>query len=783
MLSTLRFRLTVFFICLVVFCTVVTSFLAINMAEKLLIKEKVADLEGIITVLDSEIQGDFDLILARQGLLSASQSARVNGLREELQPLVNKVARAYPDMRVAIFSKDLDTEVAYGISLHRHVPIALEKEYPKRKMYDSVEPQVDIQPSIWGNTLHYSQPIIREGRVIGRITVSQLMSQVLSAKRGFRLEITTVTVLVLVLGWIGVFMLSKRVLADIDKIKEWIELLQYDLTVPFPGISGDLGAVALAIEELSTSLYTLQETSRGLAGSLYLAEAVEHALDMVVKVFGAKHCALFLYDPTTQELRVRGAYGLSDEYVQAVRVRLGESISGMVMLTGQPMSSSDLRRDHRKALPQLVRCEGMVSQLSTPLLSRGKGIGVVNVYSKQKHIYSANEITLLSTLANQIALTLENALLFEEMETKATTDRLTGLYNHKHLHEVLSTEMRDAERFDRPLSLLLLDIDHFKNYNDCFGHQAGDSLLKEFAHILRESVRPDDCVGRYGGEEFAVILRDMPVTRAREVAERIRQAVERYPFFGRERQPLGAITVSVGIAQYPLHAGCMEEIVKKADEALYKGKFTGRNKVEVYYSILDQLNGKLNPAEKQNLGEIKTMISVISAKDKYTFGHSERVMEYARSIAIELALPEEEITWITYAAYLHDIGKIEVPWDLLATDKALTGEEWEIIHRHPVWSKNILESIPTLKPTFDMIVHHHEWYNGQGYPRGLKGKEIPLGARILAVADCFDAMTSARQFQEAMTRDKALEEMRHQAGIQFDPELVGVFARIIGPIN
>ncbi len=201
-----------------------------------------------------------------------------------------------------------------------------------------------------------------------------------------------------------------------------------------------------------------------------------------MKVFGAKHCALFLYDPTTQELRVRGAYGLSDEYVQAVRVRLGESISGMVMLTGQPMSSSDLRRDHRKALPQLVRCEGMVSQLSTPLLSRGKGIGVVNVYSKQKHIYSANEITLLSTLANQIALTLENALL----------------------------------------------------------------------------------------------------------------------------------------AQYPLHAGCMEEIVKKADEALYKGKFTGRNKVEVYYSILDQLNGKLNPAEKQNLGEIKTMISVISAKDKYT---------------------------------------------------------------------------------------------------------------------------------------------------------------------
>lgn len=778
-MGTLRYRLTFFYICIILVCTALTSFLAINMAEGVLIKEQISNIEGVIAVLESEIEGDFEFILARRGLTASSKDEQINGLREELQPLVNKVARAYPDMKVTIFSRELNAEVASEESLHRYVYIASQKEPLQSENVDSTKPQVEVRPSVLGKTLYIKTPLIRAGRVIGYITVKHLLTHVFNAKRSFSLQVMVLTILVIFIGWIGLIILSKEVLVDIDKIKAWIERLQYDLTDPFPGVTGDLGIVAQAIEELSTSLYTLQETSRGLAGSLYLEDAIEHALDMVVKVFGAKHCALLLYDSATQELRIRGSYGLSDEYVQAVRIRIGESISGTVLQTGKTMSSSDLNRDRRNALPQLVWSEGMISMLSTPLSSREKCIGVVNVYSKQKYIYSANEITLLSTLANQIALSLENAMLFEEMETRAITDRLTGLYNHKHLHEVLNFELREAERFSRPLSLLLLDIDYFKSYNDSFGHQAGDILLKKIAHILKESVRPDDCVGRYGGEEFVIILKDLSAVRAREVAERIRLAIERYPFAGRERQPMGAVTVSGGIAQYPLHAGGVEEMVKKADEALYKGKFTGRNKIEVYYSVLDTLAGLLNPEEKKYLEEIKTIISVISAKDKYTFGHSERVMEYARAIAVELALPVEEINWITYAAYLHDIGKIEVPWDLLANEQTLTHEDWQLIHRHPVWSKTILETIPTLQPTFDMILHHHEWYNGQGYPKGIKGLEIALGARIIAIGDCFDAMTTTRRFQEAMTREKALAEMRRQAGTQFDPELVEVFIRII----
>lgn len=240
----------------------------------------------------------------------------------------------------------------------------------------------------------------------------------------------------------------------------------------------------------------------------------------------------------------------------------------------------------------------------------------------------------------------------------------------------------------------------------------------------------------------------------------------------------GAITVSVGLAEFPKQADNSESLIKKADEALYKAKFTGRNRAEVYYSVLDELAVQLSEDEKGNLEAIKTMISVISAKDKYTFGHCERVMKYAQTLAKAAGLQQEQVNWIAYAAYLHDVGKIEVPSDLLTKPKSLTDQEWKIIIQHPVWSKKILQAVPSLKPAFDLVLSHHEWYNGQGYPRGLEGEAIPFGARIIAIADSYDAITSNRLFRKALPHREAVAELRRQAGTQFDPNLAELFEQI-----
>lgn len=778
MLGNIKTKLAVFLTCLALLCTVITGAVVMKQAQDVLVAERLAHFREISGYIDRNLAVGFFELPVSGGRGSTLQDSRRAALREMLNPAVEQAVQTHPGVSAVVFSRAENFVVAGAAGEGADGKAANPEEaFVLADFKNTSAARSNLVNKSTGRVLTYYYPIVRAGSNFGVIAVSQALAD--PAGLHYRLSATLIisTLLTVIAGLLGAYYISRQVLADVDNIKRWLERLQYDLTVPFPKVSGDLSEVASAIEEFSASLHTLQETSRSLAGSLYLDEALDNALDMVIRVFGAEYCALLLFDPTTQELRVHGSYGLSEEYVQAARVKLGESISGMVLLTGKPMSSSDLRWDYPKSLPQLVLVEGMLAQLSAPLRSRGKTIGVVNVYSPTTHMYSANEITLLCSLANQIALTLENAKLFEEMETKATTDRLTGLYNHKHLHEMLAAQLKTATE-ECPISLLLLDIDYFKTYNDSFGHQAGDKLLQTFAGILKDSVRPDDFVARYGGEEFAIILRDTPVRLAQEVAERIRGAVERFPFHGRECQMFGAITVSVGLAEFPKQADNSESLIKKADEALYKAKFTGRNRAEVYYSVLDELAVQLSEDEKGNLEAIKTMISVISAKDKYTFGHCERVMKYAQTLAKAAGLQQEQVNWIAYAAYLHDVGKIEVPSDLLTKPKSLTDQEWKIIIQHPVWSKKILQAVPSLKPAFDLVLSHHEWYNGQGYPRGLEGEAIPFGARIIAIADSYDAITSNRLFRKALPHREAVAELRRQAGTQFDPNLAELFEQI-----
>lgn len=366
-----------------------------------------------------------------------------------------------------------------------------------------------------------------------------------------------------------------------------------------------------------------------------------------------------------------------------------------------------------------------------------------------------------------------------ELQVMAITDGLTKLYNHRYFQDCLEKAVVFAREEKQTITLMILDIDHFKYYNDLFGHQAGDRLLEELAQLLIRELGPNDMVARYGGEEFTIILYGSDNQHGMDVAERLRRAVEFFPFPGREQQPEGKITVSIGVASYPENAKTKEELVRLADEALYKAKCCSRNKVELYFSVLDELKQDLDQSEVELVNSIKMLIRIINAKDKYTYGHSERVGRYAVWIAEKMDLPEDEIQTIKMGAFLHDIGKIEISRGVLMKRGPLNEEEFELIKKHPLWGAGIIKAVESLNQTLPLIKFHHERFDGNGYPKGLKGTQIPLHARILAVADSYDAMTSNRPYRKRKTVGEAVEELKKCAGTQFDPEVVEAFLCVL----
>ena len=370
-----------------------------------------------------------------------------------------------------------------------------------------------------------------------------------------------------------------------------------------------------------------------------------------------------------------------------------------------------------------------------------------------------------------------------ELEVMAITDGLTKLYNHRYFQDCLEKAVAIAQLEGNSVTLMMLDIDHFKYYNDLFGHRTGDKLLEELSQLLIRELGPNDMVARYGGEEFTIILYGTDNTNSLQIAEKLRIAVQSFPFPGREQQPEGKITVSIGVASYPENAKTKEELVKLADEALYKAKSFSRNKVELYFSVLDELKQDLNQSEADLLNSTNMLIRIINAKDKYTFGHSERVGRYAVWIAEKMGLPVDEIKTIKIGAFLHDIGKIEIGADVLTKRGRLTEEEFKLIKKHPFWGAGIIRAVDSLKNTLPLIMYHHEKFDGSGYPKGLRGVHIPLHARILSVADSFDAMTSNRPYGKRKTVTKAVEELKRCAGTQFDPDIVKAFLEVLHKQN
>ena len=380
----------------------------------------------------------------------------------------------------------------------------------------------------------------------------------------------------------------------------------------------------------------------------------------------------------------------------------------------------------------------------------------------------------------------------------ATTDGLTGLINRRHFFDILEREVLQVRIKGHSLAVVLFDIDHFKSINDTYGHLNGDVILKQMSQIIKENVYPLDVVARYGGDEFIILMPGTSSYEAFQAIEKIRKIIDQFQWEVDDKQI--SVTTSVGLTA--IDGGDINDaydLVNKADIALYSAKRQGRNCVvcsdesnsalkqeepdnRVYRELQTKVASLTSKISLQALGMISAFTRAMEMRNEdnpYTIRHSENVRIYANAIAEEMQLSAELKQRICIAAMLKDIGEIIIPDNILKKTTTLTKEDWKIIKQHPVAAAKILEPLELFNLELQMIKHHHERFDGTGYPLGLKGKEIPIGARILAVADAFDAITSKHGYKQCRTYNSALKEISCCCGTQFDPDVVKAFCKAI----
>jgi two-component system cell cycle response regulator len=378
---------------------------------------------------------------------------------------------------------------------------------------------------------------------------------------------------------------------------------------------------------------------------------------------------------------------------------------------------------------------------------------------------------VVAVIALMVAVLRERVdRLISRLADAARTDALTGLLNRRGFQELMEVETERALRSSRPLAILVGDLDHFKHLNDRYGHAAGDLALQRFADIASQASRRIDAVARIGGEEFALLLPDTEQHAAYLLAERLRRAVKEPPKSGEGELP----TVSFGVASFPTHAADAAALMHAADQALYAAKAMGRDRSVIYNPevLANVLGGNLEPAAgNEHLSAVLVLAETLDLRDSGTASHSQTVGRLAALIAKSLGFEDERVERIRLAGILHDIGKIGTPDWILHKPGPLDEAEWAEVKRHPEMGARIAASAK-LDEISEWILCHHERVDGAGYPVGLPASEIPVEARILAVADAYEAMTAERVYKRAMRASEAEAELRRQAGSQFDTAVV-----------
>ena len=532
------------------------------------------------------------------------------------------------------------------------------------------------------------------------------------------------------------------------------------------------------LREREEELSVINNSSVILSSSLDIQEIFGSFLEELKKVVEVNWATITLIEENDLYCMALSSPENS-AYQIGERVPMEGTGTGWVVNQKKSFIEPDLSRERYFNTSEHFYTLGLRTTAYLPLIAKGRVIGSFIVGSKTPNAYSQRHIKLLEQLAAQIAMPLENSQLYTKAEKKARIDELTGLYNRRSLDEMIDSEISRHSRYGGAFSLAILDLDSFKSFNDTYGHLAGDGLLQEIGRNIKSAIRTADYAFRYGGDEFAILLPQTTIDVALQVIERVRKKIAEGIYS--DKIP---ITASIGLASWPDDGISHTDIIASADVTLYRAKRNGGNQSLCASGPLEVLepDSTQNNAEKsfssKFSGIIRAFSEMIDSRSNFTYNHSKKVMEYSVALAKALKLSSDEIKIIETCALLHDAGKISIDSTLLNKPGKLTPEEWQTMKTHPQLGADLVKNVPQLVPCVGAILHHHEWYDGSGYPDCLKGDAIPLESRILAIADAFVTMTSERVYSDTKTHESALEEIKRCTGTQFDPYLVEKFVSI-----
>jgi diguanylate cyclase (GGDEF)-like protein len=437
-------------------------------------------------------------------------------------------------------------------------------------------------------------------------------------------------------------------------------------------------------------------------------------------------------------------------------------------------------------------------------------LGVLNIENRNENAFLPQDVLILNTLADLLATALHNAFVFQKLQQQSITDGLTGIKTRRFFWEALSAEWKRASRSGRPFSVVLIDLDKFKEVNDTMGHFEGDHVLARVGRLLEQKSRQSNVVARYGGDEFIVLMPETGAEQAQVLAERLRQWLAGDPMLSEHH-----ITGSFGVASFPMHGFSIEDIIRVADAGMYVSKRSGGNSVSTAQEYVEgqgfarqrqqisaYIEGFLQREHTgpEHLSELTTTLYKLCGGDEdcnapllkeaiesltraaesrelQTAGHGDLVARYTEVIARALGLSSEETTDLVYAARVHDVGKIFVPERILNKPGPLTEDEFLVVQMHARVGAEVVGIIPHSTLMREAVEHHHQRFDGSGYPAGLHGEEIPLWARIIALTDAYANMVTEQSFAAARTPDQALDELSKMSGTRFDGLLVRLLMR------